>query len=93
MGKKSWEELQLEGWKLRPTKKLSYERPPAPGSVTRGNIVNQKRNLTQQEQADFGDVLFPGKARRLTVPAPATDPSTAPVSSSAPASDSPSHSH
>ena len=91
MGKKTWEQLQQEGWKVRPTKKPSYERPPVPGSGTRGTIVYQKRNLTQEEKAEFGEVLFPGKARRLTVPAP--DISSAPVPLSVSASDSPSHSH
>ena len=73
----SFEELSHLGWAKRvndATKRVSYVRPNK-------TIVNQRRDLSDSERDEIGDILFPGKLR-VNV-APQSVNSTEPPSSAA----------
>ena len=60
---KTWEQLQSEGWERRisgKTNRVSYKRPVEGG---RRKIVSQRRDLTEEENKLFGEILWPGKKR------------------------------
>ena len=76
MEKKSWEILESEGWVKRKhpvTGRTSY-RHPGP----KGRVVNSKRDLTESERAEIGDLLFPG---RMGMPGSTNSVSEIPVAS------------
>ena len=94
----TWQVLEVRGWKTRlhpVTNRLSYIRPS-------GGIVNAKRDLSEQEKQEIGDILFPfsnqkGKRGRVsTGPELVTDtvatlsPGPAPAQTALPVSESPS---
>ena len=59
MENKSWESLESEGWIKRQhpvNGRISYKRPGL-----KGKIVNAKRDLTDIERTEIGDILFPGR--------------------------------
>ena len=56
----SWKDLQELGWKQRSDKnnRVSFLRPD-------GSVVSQRRQLSEREKSDIGDILFPGKRRKV----------------------------
>ena len=61
----TWKELADMGWKERrdDMKQVSYVRP--------NNMkVNSKGDLSKEDRVDIGDLLFPGKQRRVSVHPP-----------------------
>ena len=59
MENKSWESLESKGWIKRRhqvTGRISFKRPGL-----KGKIVNAKRDLTDVERVEIGDILFPGR--------------------------------
>ena len=57
---KTWEDLHKEGW-IKLLERKAFRRP-------NGRIVSKKRDLTEAEVVEIGDLLFPGK-RSKAVPA------------------------
>ena len=75
----TWPDLESEGWRTRlhpVTNRLSYIRPS-------GGIVNSRRHLSQKENDEFGDTLFPFSKKRVNrVRMPLSDTAVLPSSSS-----------
>ena len=58
---KSFSDLEELGWEAvrnSKTNKLGYKRP-------NGKIVNQRRHLSASENAEIGNILFPGKRKAV----------------------------
>ena len=58
----TWSDLEERGWTRQENTngKLVFIRPRDTG----GGKVNRKRDLTESERLEFGEVLFPGRSKR-----------------------------
>ena len=79
----TWQVLEVRGWKTRlhpVTNRMSYIRPS-------GGLVNARRDLTEYEKREIGDILFPfsttkgkrGKVAAVPLPVPDTPATPSPV--------------
>ena len=71
----NWSEMEVLGWRRgydEVRQSFVYFRPEG----QKPPKVYQKRNLTDQEKIDFGDVLFPGKVKFAKTSHVASQPST-----------------
>ena len=61
----TWSVLEERGWErhVHPNGKAFYKRPMDSG----GGKVNRKRDLTENENSEFGDVLFPGRSKKTKI--------------------------
>ena len=61
----TWSVLEERGWELHvhPNGKAFYKRPIDSG----GGEVNRKRDLTENENSEFGDVLFPERSKKAKI--------------------------
>ena len=57
--------MDERGWErhVHPNGKAFYKRPIDSG----GGKVNRKRDLTENENSEFGDVLFPGRSKKTKI--------------------------
>ena len=63
MSRKTWEELEQEGWERRvssTTNRVSYRTPVVAG---RRKTVSRRRDITEEQNNDFGDILFPSRKK------------------------------
>ena len=61
MNNKTWSQLESEGWSREVNERnddVEYKRPS-------GKKVRRKRDLSDTEQLEFGDILFPGKRKKI----------------------------
>ena len=60
MNNKTWLELESEGWsrEFNERNNVIYKRPS-------GTKVTRKRDLSETELLEFGDILFPGKRQKI----------------------------